>query len=415
MDLRNIFTRDLFADHDLTSVYLYTLLDAQPKPSYVLKGNESIELKPYEVVISFERAEQDLQMSKDRFVDRLSVLKKLKKANYKLFDNCVVILFTDICFPINPVIEKTEFNKVLASTTFKKWTDEYLQFIKSKIATKQLSGRYLELIKKGHEYFDEIVHEKYLSEITLDDYGDFVILLRTHDLENRSINTYGKALNTSFNRAVVRGYLTKNPLTGRESLPEIDKQVILFRPREVEAIFTVSPVWLIHVIKFALLTAMRRNEIVFLKWSTINLEDDTFWIRHAEAFRPKMGKERMLGITNEIRSLLKEIRDHQRQNGFESDYVFLDDQGRKITPSRLSHATKEAVRASGLRDELHFHAFRRTAATDLYNKTKDIYMVMAVLGHSSMKTTLKYLGVQEDKLIEAMSKLTIEDYLPKRE
>jgi integrase len=37
------------------------------------------------------------------------------------------------------------------------------------------------------------------------------------------------------------------------------------------------------------------------------------------------------------------------------------------------------------------YSFRHTAAVDLYRRTKDVYLLQKLLGHSTIVVTLKYL------------------------
>ena len=43
------------------------------------------------------------------------------------------------------------------------------------------------------------------------------------------------------------------------------------------------------------------------------------------------------------------------------------------------------------------HKLRSTCATNLYDKTDDIYLVQHVLGHSSTNVTKRYTNVSENK------------------
>lgn len=53
---------------------------------------------------------------------------------------------------------------------------------------------------------------------------------------------------------------------------------------------------------------------------------------------------------------------------------------------------KEKMLASGLlQPKQTLYSFRHTAAVEVYRKTKDVYTVQKLLGHSSMTVTLKYL------------------------
>jgi integrase len=67
-------------------------------------------------------------------------------------------------------------------------------------------------------------------------------------------------------------------------------------------------------------------------------------------------------------------------------------------------------KAAGVRPELHIHDLRRAAAEAAWTTTKDLRSVQAILGHSSIATTSRYLHnrTQPDKLrniIDGMHRL----------
>jgi integrase len=46
------------------------------------------------------------------------------------------------------------------------------------------------------------------------------------------------------------------------------------------------------------------------------------------------------------------------------------------------------------------HSLRRTKATLLYRKTKNLRAVQLLLGHSSLDSTVRYLGIEIDDALE---------------
>ena len=54
---------------------------------------------------------------------------------------------------------------------------------------------------------------------------------------------------------------------------------------------------------------------------------------------------------------------------------------------------KKAFIEAGLNGHLATHSLRKSFAQQLYDKTGDIYLVQALLGHRNISTTQKYLGV----------------------
>lgn len=46
------------------------------------------------------------------------------------------------------------------------------------------------------------------------------------------------------------------------------------------------------------------------------------------------------------------------------------------------------------------HAIRRTRATLIYKRTKNIRAIQLLLGHTKLETTVRYLGIEVDDALE---------------
>ena len=53
------------------------------------------------------------------------------------------------------------------------------------------------------------------------------------------------------------------------------------------------------------------------------------------------------------------------------------------------------------------HSMRRTKATMLYRRTKNLRAVQLLLGHSKLDSTVRYLGIEIDDALEMSEKIDI--------
>jgi integrase len=53
------------------------------------------------------------------------------------------------------------------------------------------------------------------------------------------------------------------------------------------------------------------------------------------------------------------------------------------------------------------HSMRRTKATLIYRKTKNLRAVQLLLGHSDIASTVRYLGIEVDDALEISEQLEI--------
>ena len=73
---------------------------------------------------------------------------------------------------------------------------------------------------------------------------------------------------------------------------------------------------------------------------------------------------------------------------------------------RTAHeALKKAFEAAGLNGKLATHTMRKSFAQRLYDQTADIFAVQEMLGHKSVATTQRYLGVNYATVREAVEKM----------
>lgn len=71
------------------------------------------------------------------------------------------------------------------------------------------------------------------------------------------------------------------------------------------------------------------------------------------------------------------------------------------------NALKEAFETAGLNGKLGTHSLRKSYAQRLYEQTNDIYAVQEMLGHKSVVTTQRYLGVNYASVRDASEAMSI--------
>ena len=83
-------------------------------------------------------------------------------------------------------------------------------------------------------------------------------------------------------------------------------------------------------------------------------------------------------------------------------------QGSKMMTRKAAHdVLKRAFEAAGLNGKLGTHSLRKSYAQRLYEQTNDIYAVQEMLGHKSVVTTQRYLGVNYASVREASEAMSV--------
>lgn len=130
--------------------------------------------------------------------------------------------------------------------------------------------------------------------------------------------------------------------------------------------------WTKPAVQLALATAMRRGELLSLRWEHIDLDGRT-------AFLPdtKNGDSRTVPLSSVAVQVLAELPRHI------SGTVF------PVKAFTLDAAFKRGVRRTGL-DGVRFHDLRRTAITRIAEKLPNVIELAAVSGHKSLMVLKRY-------------------------
>ena len=83
--------------------------------------------------------------------------------------------------------------------------------------------------------------------------------------------------------------------------------------------------------------------------------------------------------------------------------------GKKAMSRIAAHdALKAAFEGAGVNGKLGTHSLRKSYAQRLYEQTSDIYAVQEMLGHKSVETTQRYLGVNYASVRDASEAMSVD-------
>ncbi|HEV7449430.1 MAG TPA: site-specific integrase [Candidatus Paceibacterota bacterium] len=153
----------------------------------------------------------------------------------------------------------------------------------------------------------------------------------------------------------------------------------------------------------ALRTGMRQGELRGLQWSSIHWENRTVTVRHSlndrtkELESPKSNRERHIPIDIDVYGVLFRRRK-------DTGYVFSDGDGKPFDSQYIIRRLDEIRSRAGLR-KFTWHSLRHTFASQLAMKGAPLHAVQALLGHSSISTTMRYAHVAPSSLRTAVDML----------
>lgn len=227
--------------------------------------------------------------------------------------------------------------------------------------------------------------DKKLSEITTTDIDDFK-LIRLREVKPATVNRSLSVLRHLINMAKRwKKYHGENPVSIVGLLEENNQIERILTLEEEEKLLDACISYLKPIIMMALNTGMRRGEILNLKWSDIDLNINLITVNQTNS---KGKKARKVYINSTLKKILLELKIRSGGN----DYVFLDNEGQPLR--EIKNGFKAACRRAGIQG-LRFHDLRHTAATRMVESGASIVAISRILGHSDIKTTMRYTHPEE--------------------
>ncbi|MDD4980391.1 MAG: site-specific tyrosine recombinase XerD [Candidatus Omnitrophica bacterium] len=142
-------------------------------------------------------------------------------------------------------------------------------------------------------------------------------------------------------------------------------------------------------------TGMRVSEAVNLKVDNVNLS--VGFLRCLG----KGSKERIIPLGKKAISSIKrylEVSRPQQLKNKESDFLFLNRFGRKISRQSLWKIIKRYARQARIKKSIKPHILRHSFATHLLERGADLRSVQEMLGHANISTTQIYTHVSKERL-----------------
>lgn len=146
------------------------------------------------------------------------------------------------------------------------------------------------------------------------------------------------------------------------------------------------------VIELLFATGARVGEISSIKPTDINLANG-----QVKLFG-KGSKERIISIQNtDVINTLKEYVDMYNDKIKESDFMFVNKLGQRLTEQSIRNMINNYAAQCGVSIHITPHMFRHSFATLLLEEDVDIRYIQKMLGHSSITTSQIYTHVSLSK------------------
>jgi integrase/recombinase XerD len=103
----------------------------------------------------------------------------------------------------------------------------------------------------------------------------------------------------------------------------------------------------------------------------------------------KGNKERIVPVNEGVINALNKYLETRTDN---DPHLFLSNWGKQYSPSGIYTLVKRIAERAGIKKDITPHILRHTFSSMMWEQGADPVQIMYILGHSSIKTTLRYLG-----------------------
>jgi integrase len=284
-----------------------------------------------------------------------------------------------------------------------------------------------ESTKDGYRYMLRhiLAHQiakKELRKILPTHIQGFLSDLRKTSLSSSTVHHVYATMKVAFNDAVINRQIGSNPFDNVSPPPrEKTQSKFLTRDQTRELVDAARDNRYYVAVKLLAETGLRRGEALALKWSDIDLDKQTLWVRGTLARTDKglyvtspktQASVRQIHLSTHLAGLLKShllaqsVEIAQAGNKYlQKGFVFATRTGEPVDPRNLQRSVQIACKKAGL-PVVSPHTLRHSAATMMLEAGIPIHVVSRQLGHSNINITVDIYGhVSDTGAREAMETL----------
>ena len=240
------------------------------------------------------------------------------------------------------------------------------------------------------------------SKIERNDISNFLVLLKKSNISARTQARIISGIKAFYKYLILEDYIKYNPtnlvespkigfrLPDTLSLIEIDKLISAIDLSQQHGERNRS------ILETLYSCGLRVSELINLQLSNINFNENYIKVTG------KGNKQRLSPISGKALKYLSiyinEVRIHLDIKKGNSDFVFLNNRGAKLSRVMIFLIIKKLAEKIGLNKKISPHTFRHSFATHLIEGGADLRAVQEMLGHSSITTTEIYTHLDNDYL-----------------
>ena len=239
-----------------------------------------------------------------------------------------------------------------------------------------------------------------LTEITTPMLSKLLAGLSTTGLSNATLNRIRALLSSIFNMVIDHDLLEVNPVSRVKKYKENNQIERYLSDEELQRLmlvlkyhehYAISNKTIVAIIKFLLLTGVRKREAMDMQWSDVDFTKSTWLLKFN-----KSGKARHIALNTDAMAILNALPKI-------STYIFANPETGK--PYNDIRKTFDKVMQCADISNMRIHDLRHNFASLAVNSGESLFVVQKLLGHASPQTTQRYAHLQQSTLQNASEKI----------
>lgn len=273
-----------------------------------------------------------------------------------------------------------------SETTFEQLSDAYVEWA---LVNKRSADRDERSIRVLSRWFagKKIVE---ITPLALEGYKR----QRNREVSGSTVNRELACLKHMFSKAIAWDLADENPVKKVRMFKEPPGRTRYLSQDEISRLLKESASHLKPIILVALLTGMRKGEILRLVWKDLDFERQIIHVRDS-----KNGEARQIAMSLEVEVALSRLPRVGKQ-------VFTRVDGKPVI--NIKTCFERAVRRAEIED-FSFHDLRHTFASYMMMNGAELLTVSQILGHKTINMTMRYAHLSPSYQRQAMNKLKFLD------
>jgi integrase len=281
-----------------------------------------------------------------------------------------------------------------------------LESLKPTPVFKDFAETYLDFAKKNKRSWESDVNSlKHLNCFfgtrRLSEISPFLIekykLQRRETVKPATVNRELACLKYMFNLAIKWGQTITNPMIKVKLFKENNASLRYLSEEEIQKLIACSADHLKPILITAINTGMRAGEILHLRWDQVDFNNGLITVD-----KTKSGEARKIPMNEDLTRTLQKIK---LQTASDSGYVFCKADGKPYGSVKKAFGTvRRKLIEEGIQ-YFRFHDLRHTFASHLVMNGVDLVSVKELLGHRTIKMTMRYAHLSQDHKRRAVASL----------